>query len=161
MKKPTKYILIGAAVLLFLLMARKAWYTITDWLLPQFEGFRENPYWDNKQYSWGYGTRAPGPSGTITRAQALQEMRKYLQADYEYFLPLITRSLSAEQWAAFLSFSYNLGRGNADNLLENINSNNDIALGEQWNLYNKSNGLTDPDLVERRALEWQIWQGKI
>ncbi len=162
MKKKTKYILIGSAVfLLLLLMVKKTWQAVAAVVLPQLEGFRATPYWDNKQYSWGYGTRAPGPSGTISRAQAFADMLNYLTADYNYFSPMITRHLSAKQWAAFLFFSYNLGRGNADNLLPNINSGNTAALGEQWQLYNKSGGQVDPGLIERRALEWDLWQGRI
>lgn len=161
MKKQHLYILIGAAALAFLLMARAAWLTITDWLIPQLEGFSATPYWDNKQYSWGYGTKAPGPTGTITRAQALIDARKYLNADRTYFLPMLTRSLNGHQWAAFLSFAYNLGRGNADNLLANINSGNDAALEKQWKLYINANGKPNANLIERRNLEWNIWRGQL
>lgn len=165
MKKNEKYLLYGGLTLLFVLlpklMGRPAWYTITDWLIPEFEGFLPSPKWDNRQYTWGYGTRAPGPSGTITKSKALSDMRAYLLNDYNYFAPLIARPLSAHQWAAFLSFSYNLGRENADNLLDNINSYNDAALADQWGKYVYSGGARNSDLVSRRGTEWQIWQGNL
>lgn len=161
MKKKNIYLLIGAGVIGLLLMARPAWYTITDWLLPKFEGFLPHPKWDYRQYTWGYGTRAPGPTGTITREQALEEMRQYLWNDYHYLSKLISRPLNGHQWAALLSFSYNLGRGNADNLVNNINSGNDAALKTQWLLYDMAGGMHDPDILERRELEWNIWEGKI
>lgn len=138
-----------------------AWFTITDWLIPEFEGFSASPYWDNQQYTWGYGTRAPGATGTISKTQALADMRAYLQNDYDYLRPLVARSLTPNQWAALLSFSYNLGRGNAHNLLANINSGNDNALQNQWNQYINSGGSPNADLIARRAQEWRIWIGNL
>ena len=37
-------------------------------LIKSFEGFHPTPYWDFQQYSWGYGTRAPGANGPIDHA---------------------------------------------------------------------------------------------
>lgn len=161
MNKKTTYLVIAAAAIFFMAIYRYAWFTITDWLLPQVEGFRAHPYWDNKQYSWGYGTKAPGPEGTITREQALIDARKHLVNDYNYLKPLVKRNLAANQWAALLSFSYNLGTGNADNLVNNINSGNDAALEQQWKLYINAAGKPDPGLIERRNLEWRIWTGNV
>lgn len=142
-------------------MSRTAWYTITDWLIPEFEGFSSTPYWDNKQYTWGYGTRAPGPGGSITKQQALTDMRNYLQTDYSYLSTLVTRKLSANQWAALLSFSYNLGTGNAKNLLQNINSGDTDALESEWKQYINSNGSPNSDLIARRDAEWRVWIGNL
>lgn len=142
-------------------MGRAAWYTITDWLIPEFESFRAHPYWDYRQYSWGYGTRAPGATGTITREKALQEMRAYLTADYNTLSRLITRSLNANQWAALLSFSYNLGVDDAKNLVPNINAGRETALGEQWNKYIYAGGVKNSELIRRRGIEWNIWKGRI
>lgn len=149
------------SVLLLFLMARQSWYTITDWLIPKLEGFRAHPYWDNKQYSWGYGTRAPGPDGTIDKVQALKDSRAHMLADKQYLESMLTRPLNAHQWAAYLSFAYNEGRYNADNLVRNINAGDDAALEHQWKLYNLSNGSVNDGLVERRNIEWNIWQGQL
>lgn len=150
---------LGALLLIMPSMAHAAYYTVTDWLIPSFEGFRPTPYWDNEQYSWGYGTRAPGPSGTITKEQALKDMRAYVDKDYAYLKPLVTRTLAPNQWAALLSFSYNLGRYDADNLISNINSGDDQALEMQWKKYIYSAGVVSPDLIDRRAAEWDMWAG--
>lgn len=152
----------GGLTLLFIMipkLSRPGWYTITDWLIPNFEGFLPHPKWDNEQYTWGYGTRAPGPTGTITKAQALKDMRTYLLNDYNILSRYVKRKLNAEQWAAYLSFSYNLGRGDAENLLDNINSGDDSALEQQWKLYINSGGVPSSDLIARRDQEWQIWTG--
>ena len=46
------------------------------YFIPLVEGFRSTPYWDVKRYSWGYGTAAPGPTGTITREKAFAEKQE-------------------------------------------------------------------------------------
>jgi len=151
---------VGAVGLLVLLAGGAAVFSYLHYakiLIPQFEGFRANPYWDVSRYSWGYGTRAPGPTGTITREQALNDLAAFVQNDYEYLKPLIAVPLTPVQWAALLSFSYNLGSGNADNLVRNINNSNIEALQEQWNDYVYSDGSVNPDLVVRRAREFEIF----
>ncbi len=164
MKKSEKYWIIGGIIAVLLIlpnMARAAYYTITDWLIPQFEGFRATPYWDISRYSWGYGTQAPGPTGTITQGQALHDMRAKVDSDYNYLRPLIKRSLQPNQWAALLSFAYNLGDGNADNLVANINSGDDSALETQWKKYIYAGGVASDTLVDRRNAEWQVWTGDL
>lgn len=160
--------LTGGVIALLLLpsMAKANYYATVDWLIPSFEGFSATPYWDVSRYSWGYGTPAPGPTGTITREQAVIEMNKHIDADYNYLKRLISRPLSANQWAALLSFTYNEGQGNGDNLVNNINSGDDTALEQQWKLYNKvrdENGIlqVSSDLVDRRNREWEVWTGQV
>jgi GH24 family phage-related lysozyme (muramidase) len=126
-------------------------------LIIRFEGFRSNPYWDVSRYSWGYGTQAPGSTGTITRAQAFADLVKHVTKDYQYLKPLIARNLGPNQWAALLSFSYNLGPGAADNLVQNINSGDWEALGIQWNKYIYAGGVQNEALADRRAIEWETF----
>lgn len=125
--------------------------------IPSVEGFRSTPYWDVKRYSWGYGTPAPGATGTISREQAFHDMVAHLMADYATLSNRITRSLSVNQWAALLSFSYNLGIGNALNLIDLINSGDINALGDKWNRYVYAGGVVNSDLVERREKEWGLY----
>lgn len=125
--------------------------------IPSVEGFRPHPYWDVKRYSWGYGTAAPGSTGTITREQAFADMLTYLLADYVKLSARITRVLTVSQWTALLSFSYNLGVGDAYNLVPVINSGDDHALGIKWAKYVYADGVINDDLVERRGKEWGLW----
>jgi lysozyme len=81
----------------------------------------------------------------------------HAESDRLYLRTLIRRDLNPEQWAALLSFSYNLGRGNADNLVNNINSGNNAALGDQWNQYVNAGGVPQDYLIARRAAEWQLF----
>lgn len=125
--------------------------------IPSVEGFRSSPYWDVTRYSWGYGTAAPGGTGTITREQAFADMLTYLLADYVKLSGRISRILTVNQWVALLSFSYNLGVGDAYNLVPLINSGDDNALAVKWNKYIYAGGVVNNDLVERRKKEINLW----
>lgn len=125
--------------------------------IPAVELFDPHPYWDERRWSWGYGTAAPGATGTITREQAFNDMIAYLLADYATLSKRITRPLNVNQWTAYLSFSYNLGIGNALNLVTLINAGDDTALGVKWNRYIYAGGDVNQNLVERRGKEWALW----
>lgn len=157
----TDHIILGGAIALLAYLSINFKDRLLDRLasfIPMVEGFRSHPYWDVTRYSWGYGTAAPGPTGTISREQAFTDMIAYLLADYSTLKKRITRNLNVNQWAALLSFSYNLGIGNALNLLPNINAGDDQALGVQWSKYVYAGGVVNNDLVERRGKEWGLWQ---
>lgn len=140
-------------------------------LIPKFEGFSPKPYWDYQQYSWGYGTKVPDkymkngkPLGwgtenviTINKVDAFADAMLHIEASKSYLQKLIKVSLTGNQWAALLSFAYNLGDGNADNLVPNINSKNWAALKTQWNQYINAGGKPNQNLIERRAEEWRIF----
>jgi len=164
MKNKTAIWLIVAAVVIMASVAA-TYKTVLSKFLPTWEGFSATPYWDHQQWSWGYGTKVPGsgldpranPGGTITRAQAMIDAVAHIEKDYGDLKRLITVPLSANQWAALLSFSYNLGVGNADNLVANINTNNMVALQAQWKSYIYASGVILQQLVDRRAAEWALW----
>jgi GH24 family phage-related lysozyme (muramidase) len=124
--KYKKQLLIGGGILLLLLLSKKAKAPMLTLLenkikefLPPLESFRATPYWDNKQWSWGFGTRVPGsvndpnvrPNKTITREQAEKDMLAHAENDYLYLERLINVALTVNQWTAYLSFAYNLGPG--------------------------------------------------
>lgn len=153
------FVILGVAALLGITVfsMRSRIITILSEFIPAEEGFRATPYWDVSRWSWGYGTEAPGPNGTITRARAMADAVSYLLRDYEDLKPRVSRNLNAHQWAALLSFSYNLGVGNAYKILADINAGNDVQLEGRWKSFVKSDGVTNPVLVARRAREWQLW----
>lgn len=45
--------------------------------LKRDEGFNHKSFWDNKQWTWGYGTCAPGPDCFIDLEQAEEELKKH------------------------------------------------------------------------------------
>ncbi len=77
----------------------------------------------------------------------------HASGDYTYLSKLVKRELSPNQWAAFLSFSYNLGRGNADNLVALINEGEFEGLKYKWLSYNKAGGKVSNVLKNRRQKE--------
>ncbi len=172
---PGKKSTIAAAMLLLLLLIPKsntnlmsAIKSILSPFLQLWEGFSSTPYWDVKRWSWGYGTPAlingqlatnfqVKPTGTISRLQALEDMLKHTAGDLLDLVGKITRPLRPNQWAALLSFSYNLGIGNAINLVENINKNDNNALQIQWNKYILVDGKPNDHQIKRRAAEWALW----
>lgn len=125
--------------------------------IPSVEGFQPHPYWDVSRYSWGYGTKAPGSTGTISREQAFADMLSYLLSDYNLLKGKITRVLNPNQWAALLSFSYNLGNDDAVDMVPYINAGNDAALSNQWMKYVHAGGVVNQNLVERRQKELVLW----
>ncbi len=145
--------LIGVTVL----SLRSKIISILSAFVPSVEGFRSTPYWDVKRYSWGYGTAAPGRSGTITRDQAFADMLTYLMSDYDQLRQRITRQLRATQWAAFLTFAYNVGLGGAYNIVAEINAGDDEVLEREWKRYVHSGGVVNDELIERRGKEWALW----
>jgi GH24 family phage-related lysozyme (muramidase) len=163
MTRRTVYYIAGgvAALLLMVSMNIKKWKALAASVIASFEGFSPVPYWDVSRWSWGYGTPAPGPDGTITKAEAMADLQTHAQDDYDNLAPRITRTLTANQWAAYLSFSYNLGVGNAYNLVDDINSGDDTALEIHWKKYIYAGGVVNSDLVARRAKEWSLWSQNI
>ncbi len=142
--------------------------SILSTFLPTWEGFSSTPYWDVKRWSIGYGTPAlingqlqtdfnKKPAITISKAQAMIDMLARNGSDMMELVTRITRPLRANQWAALLSFAYNLGIGNAFNLVENINNNDTNALQIQWNKYILVDGKVNDRQIKRRAAEFALW----
>jgi lysozyme len=160
MKVNPAYIAIGGAAALILLMAssfKTRLINVLSVFIPDVESYSAKAYWDVSRYSWGYGTAAPGKDAVTNRENAFTEMVDHLFNDYADLKNRVTRKLNVNQWAALLSFSYNLGIGNAHNLLININSGNDTALETQWKKYIYVGGMVNQNLVERRDKEWNLW----
>lgn len=164
MDRDLNYVLIAAAVLA-IVIGRQVMKVASEsdiknvlrYFIPGVEGFSSTPYWDVKRWSWGYGTASPGATGTINRDQAFDDMMSYLLTDYELLKKRITRAMTANQWAALLSFSYQLGLGNAYNLVADINSLNDLKLRDHWNLYVYVDGKVNQDSIDRRQKEWELF----
>ncbi len=161
LKIKTGHIIIGigvlaAAMLLMGTFKTRLINTLASFI-PGVEGFRSTPYWDVSRWSWGYGTKAPGSTGTISRDQAFADMLSYLLSDYALLAKKVTRNLTVNQWAALLSFSYNLGNDDALALVPTINSGDDSVLHDKWMRYVHSGGQVNSTLVERRGKEWDLW----
>jgi len=178
-KKPFFWIVLAVVGAILYLKRKTVMKSFDVWtelakVVPQFEGFSSNPYWDVSRWSWGYGTRVPNsiddktkkPSGSISKIQAVAAMVAHLHNDFSYLDKLVKVQLDGRQWAALLSFSYNEGQGNADNLVANINASQWSALEKQWKAYNKARNdkgvlVVSKNLTDRRSKEWEIFKASI
>ncbi|MES3018577.1 MAG: hypothetical protein V4721_12390 [Bacteroidota bacterium] len=166
MNQKTAVMWILGGLSLYAALSGKRFLRVLRPFLAYWEQFRPTPYWDVRQWSWGYGTRVPGsvndpykrPVGTITESAAMAALDKYATKDWDYLRALIKTPLRPESWAGLLSFSYNLGPGNADNLVPNINTRNWTALETQWKKYIYVNDVASAHAIERRAAEWKLFK---
>ena len=82
--------------------------------IKEWEGYSKNAYWDNSQYSYGYGTVAPNGLATISQAdadKALREELKGIDAKVNSFAATHGKNFSQQQHDALVSFTYNCGWG--------------------------------------------------
>ena len=64
--------------------------------LKQDEGFVPVSKWDNKQYSYGYGCKAPGPNISISKKDAEDLLKAHVEkacSDFENIFLVISRNL--------------------------------------------------------------------
>jgi lysozyme len=74
------------------------------------EGFSPVSFWDNDQWTWGYGTKAPGKDAKITREDALLALSNRVDlaiADYSRFFAL--GAVDEVRAQALVNMLFNLG----------------------------------------------------
>lgn len=142
-------------------------------LIMQFEGFRVRPYLCTAdKWTIGYGTTRY-PDGTpvapndkeIGQAEAIEYLETAIARVDRALRPLLARTPSVQQYAALLSFAYNIGSGAlvSSTLLAKFNAG-DIAgaSGEflKWDKARVDGKLVCvPGLTRRRAAERQLFLG--
>lgn len=128
--------------------------------LKKFEGFRARPYWDYRQWTNGYGTKALSKSEIITRAEATRRLEARL-AQIEHQLDQKFPGLAAGTKAALASLTYNIGSRwmTSSGLAAAVRSGNADAIRARMRLYNKAGGKVLASLVKRRGTE-ASWVGK-
>ena len=128
-------------------------------LLKSFEGFRETAYWDNNQWSIGFGTKASGKGDTITKAEAEAEVRSSFNKARSAVLK--AKEKYGYGWAdhqvdALALFTYNLGPGKLKKLTED-GTRGDEEISEMMLEYNMAGGKKLPGLVRRRQAEARLF----
>ena len=153
--------------------------TLTSIFIKGKEGFLIKPEWDNRQWTWGYGTEAPlprdpdaevSPDLTITREDAQKELLGYLDKEIVSKLDSYSErhnyNWNNNQKEAITSFLYNLGYGAINQLTANgTRSNEEIA--EKMLEYNKARNKETGELevveglTKRRKEEAALFLGGI
>lgn len=117
------------------------------------EGFRAKAYWDFKQWSIGYGTRATSPDETVDEQEADKRLRVELAlADKD--LTDFAQNLPKGVHQALLDLTYNAGSGwQRAKLGELVRAQNWAAVKADLLNYNHAGGKVNADLTARRSDE--------
>ena len=133
-------------------------------VIKDFEGFSSKAYWDNNQWSVGYGTRCDNGNVTVTRAEAERLLLKMLNNDFEpvvnNFCKKNGKQPTQQQFDALLDLTYNAGgswsTGSAvPNVVLNPTSALDIVKG--FGAWSRSGGKVSYVHVNRRIREALIY----
>ena len=75
------------------------------------EGFRAKPYWDNDQWTYGFGTKANSRHDTITREEAQVQLRQRVEVAIDDFnLMFGDMEMDEVREEALVNMLFNLGR---------------------------------------------------
>jgi len=126
----------------------------------QKEGYRKTPYQDGKQISYGYGTKAPSPTATITEPRAGAVLTARMEKDRNTIKSKYPGRFNDNELDSLTSFAYNLGMDNVDQVTNNgRRSNEEIA--NNMVKYVNFNGKPLDGLVTRRQQEQNIFKTPI
>ena len=135
-------------------------------LIKQWEGFKEKSYKDGGGvWTIGYGhTTAAGPPTVsyglrITEAQAAEILRKDIDSVEAAVERLVKVPLNDNQFAALVSFVYNVGEGAfaKSTLLKKLNAKDYNSVPKELMKWVNDNGNRIQGLVNRRASEAGLW----
>ena len=131
-------------------------------LVKKYEGFRAHAYLCPAGYATaGFGTRKGIKIGmTITREDAEWLLMRDLREVADGLLPLVTVELTDNQWAALISFGYNLGLGafQRSMLRDMINRGEFAAVPNELLRWCHVGRRVLPGLVARREAEGKLWR---
>jgi len=117
------------------------------------EGFRSTPYWDYKQWTVGYGTKASGPTDTVTEAEALKRLTAEINAADKLvndFMP----NLPKGQRQALVDLTYNAGSGwQQGSLGAAVKAQKIDTIKADILQYNHAGGQVNAGLTARREAE--------
>lgn len=132
-------------------------------LLKGLEGFSPKAFWDYKQYSIGYGTKASGPNETITEAEAATR----LEAEINKSSGIVSTfgNKNKYKWGqnqvdALSSFIYNGGPGFLTQVTSDGKRNN-LEILNSIPLYNRAGGKVSSGLERRRRIESELFSKEL
>jgi GH24 family phage-related lysozyme (muramidase) len=125
---------------------------LVDFIKKQ-EGFKANAYWDYKQYSIGYGTKASSAAEVITQAEAEARLRKEIAAA-DALVTAKFPNLPKGQHQALIDLTYNAGSGWEEASLGKAVAAQKIETIKADILqYNHAGGAVNAGLTARREAE--------
>lgn len=121
------------------------------------EAFSAKAYWDYKQWTVGYGTKASGPGDVVTEPEALQRLHVEIDKAYK----LITNKFPQVDWAnnigqlqALTDLTFNAGSGwEEESLGKQVAAQKIDSIKADILLYNHAGGQVNAGLTARREAE--------
>ena len=133
-------------------------------LIKEYEGYEGHAYLDTGGVpTIGYGhTRGVTMGQTCTPEQAEVWLEADLESAEKDVQRLVKVPLTDNQYAALVSFTFNLGghQLSKSTLLRRLNEGDYAAAGEQFKFWVFDNGKKLKGLVRRRAAEAALWSMK-
>lgn len=131
-------------------------------LVKVYEGLRLKAYQDSVGvWTIGYGsTKGVKPGDVITDEQAEALLRRDLAEAEAAVTRLVKHDLTDNQFAALVSFVFNLGSGNfsMSTLLKKINSGDMAGAAKEFKRWNRAGKKVLAGLVRRRDAEAALFQ---
>lgn len=129
----------------------------------RFEGYRSRAYLCSAGVATlGFGHTANVKMGdTCTKREALiwlaDDMQVAVRKLYGVLKPDIIDALADEQWAALVSFAFNLGAGKSWKIWQLLNARRFDQAALEFARFNKAGGVVVKGLTARRAAEYELW----
>ena len=131
-------------------------------LIKELEGFTPTPQWDVNGWAIGYGTHSENPPKRITRQEAELLLRQQVNLIARRLAQAIRVPLADHQWAALISWAYNVGIGAAlrSKLIAALNRGDTAEAARQFERWVYVKGKLLPGLEARRRRERAMFEGK-
>jgi lysozyme len=127
----------------------------------KYEGFRANAYWDYKQYSIGYGTKATSSTEVIDETEALRRLTVEINAA-EQQVEKVAKNAPKGVKQALTDLTYNAGSGwEAQTLGQLILVGNYEEAKSHVLQYNHAGGVVNAGLTARREAEVKMFDNPL
>jgi lysozyme len=134
-------------------------------LIESFEGLNLKPYKDQRGiWTNGYGnTIDVDPSHTITQEQADSDLAINLHFAESAVNKNVTLPINQNQFDALVSLAYNIGGGAFahSTLVSLLNQNAIVGASAQFLAWDKTNGVVNQGLLNRRLAERKLFDTPI
>ena len=120
----------------------------------KIEGFRSKAYWDYKQYSIGYGTKANSSTEVITETEAAARLTVEINAAWQLVRKILPAGAPVGVEQALTDLTYNAGSGWESQGLGSAVKASDWPKAKSLILeYNHAGGQVNAGLTARRETE--------
>lgn len=131
-------------------------------LIKKFEGCRLRAYQCSAgKWTVGWGATGPGiEAGTVwTQRQADERLAEDLKRFEDGVRSLVREPINDNQFAALVSFAYNVGLNNLrrSGLLKHLNAGRTAEAANQFLLWNRVGSYVIPGLTRRREEERKVF----